>query len=153
MLSRMGQQQAGYHTITPYLVMERCADAIEFYKTVFGATEVFRTTLPGGAIGHAELEIGDSRVMIADAHSGSPVRSPSALGGTSVTLMLYVPDADEVFQRAIAAGAREDDPVQDKPYGDRSGSLIDPFGHRWTIATHVTDVSHDGMTAGGFAGD
>jgi PhnB protein len=152
MLALVGYQQAGYHTVTPYLVMDRCAEAIEFYKTVFGATEVFRTTSPDGEIGHAELEIGDSRIMVAEAHPGSLVRSPSALGGTSVTLMLYVPDADEVFARAIRAGARQDDPVQDKPYGDRSGSLIDPFGHRWTIATHVTDVSHDGMTAGGSAG-
>jgi PhnB protein len=144
------RQQIAHRSITPYLVMDRCAEAIEFYRSVFGATEVFRTTLPDGAVGHAELVIGDSLIMVADAHPGSLVRSPSALGGTTVSLMLYVDDADQVFARAIAAGARQDDPVQDKPYGDRSGSLIDPFGHRWTIATHVEDVAHDGMSAGGF---
>jgi PhnB protein len=147
------REQTEHRTVTPYLVMERCADAIEFYRTVFGATEVFRTTLPDGPIGHAELVIGDSLIMVADAHPGSLVRSPSALGGTTVTLMLYVEDADEVFARAIAVGAHVDDPVKDKPYGDRSGSLIDPFGHRWTIATRVEDIAPDGMTAGGFPPD
>jgi PhnB protein len=92
-------------------------------------------------IDHAELEIGDSRVMVADAHPGSSVQSPAVLGGTTITLTIYVEDADHVFDQAIAAGATADDPVKDKPFGDRSGTIIDPVGHRWTIATHRRDVA------------
>jgi len=120
--------------------MNHCSEAIEFYKQVFGAKELFRTASSNGKISHAELKIGDSRIMVADEHPDSQVRSPSVLGGTSVSLMIYVKDADQVFAQAIEAGAIEDDPVKAKPYGDRSGSLIDPFGHRWTIATHFEDV-------------
>jgi PhnB protein len=121
--------------------MTRCADAIAFYQAVFGARELFRTSSPEGMIDHAELEIGDSRVMVADAHPGSSVQSPLALGGTTITLTIYVEDADHVFAQAIAAGATADDPVKDKPFGDRSGTIIDPVGHRWTIATHRRDVA------------
>ncbi len=135
----------GYHTITPYLVMDKCSEAIEFYKKVFGAKEIFRTATPNGQVGHAELQIGDSRIMLADAHSASLVKSPSFVGGTTVSFVIYVEEADKVFDQAIAAGAREDDPVKDKPYGDRSGSILDPFGHRWTIATHIRDVSPEGV--------
>lgn len=138
----MKQQQPGYHNITPYLVMNNCSEAIEFYKKVFGAKELFRTASPEeGKIDHAELEIDASRIMIADAHPNSSVKSPSVLGGTTVSLVIYVKDVDQVFKKAIAEGAREDDPVKDKPYGDRSGTIIDPFGHRWTITTHMKDVS------------
>ena len=138
----MKQQQPGYHNITPYLVMNNCSEAIEFYKRVFGAKELFRTASPEeGKIDHAELEIDASRIMLADAHTNSSVKSPSVLGGTTVSLVIYVEDVDQVFNKAISAGAREDDPIKDKPYGDRSGTIIDPFGHRWTITTHMRDVS------------
>ena len=122
--------------------MNNCSAAIEFYKRVFGAKELFRTPSPEeGKIDHAELEIGDSRIMVADAHPHSSVKSPSVLGGTTISLVIYVKDVDHVFEQAIAAGARVDDPVKDKPYGDRSGNIIDPFGHRWMITTHIKDVS------------
>src|SRR5215471_16432650 len=138
----MTHQPPGYHCITPYLVMNKCSEAIEFYKNVFGAKELFRTASPEqGKIDHVELEIGDSRMMLADAHAGSTVMSPQQLGGTTVSFVVYVPDVDTVFHAALAAGALEDDPVKDKPYGDRSGTIIDPFGHRWTITTHMRDVS------------
>jgi PhnB protein len=137
----MMHQPPGYHSITPYLVMNNCSEAIEFYKSVFGAKELFRTASPEqGQIDHAELEIGDSRIMVADAHPGSSVMSPKKLGGTTVSFVVYVTDVDKVFNAALAAGALEDDPVKDKPYGDRSGTIIDPFGHRWTITTHMRDV-------------
>ena len=137
----MKHQPPGYHSITPYLVMNNCAEAIQFYTSVFGAKELFRTASPEqGKIDHAELEIGDSRLMVADAHLGSLVLSPQTLGGTTVSFVVYVPDVDKVFHAALAAGAVEDDPVKEKPYGDRSGTIIDPFGHRWTIATHLKDV-------------
>jgi PhnB protein len=137
----MQSQPGGLHSITPYLVMEHCAEAIAFYQTVFGAKELFRTASPAGTIDHAELELGDSRVMVAEAHPGSSVQSPTVLGGTTVTLTMYVSDVDQVFDRAIGAGAKADDPVKEKPYGDRSGTIIDPFGHRWTIATHMREVA------------
>lgn len=138
----MTHQPPGYHSITPYLVMNKCSEAIELYKRVFGAKELFRTvSSEKGQIDHAELEIGDSRIMVADAHPGSKVMSPQKLGGTTVSFVVYVTDVDKVFNAAIAAGAIEDDPVKDKPYGDRSGTIIDPFGHRWTITAHMKDVS------------
>lgn len=138
----MTHQPPGYHSITPYLVMNKCSEAIKFYESVFGAKELFHTgSSEKGQIDHAELEIGDSRIMVADAHPGSTVMSPQKLGGTTVSFVVYVPDVDKVFHAAIAAGAIEDDPVKDKPYGDRSGTIIDPFGHRWTITTHMKDVS------------
>jgi PhnB protein len=126
--------------------MKGCHEAVEFYKSAFGAKELFRTISPEGNIDHAEMEIGDSLIMVAEAHPGSSAKSPFALGGTTVTMVLYVPDADHVFDRAIATGATVDDPVKDKPYGDRSGTIIDPFGHRWTIATRIADVSPQGMS-------
>ena len=138
----MTHQPPVYHSITPYFVMNNCSEAIEFYKSVFGAKELFRTvSSEKGQIDHAELEIGDSRIMVADAHPGSNVMSPQKLGGTTVSFVMFVTDVDKVFNAAIAAGAIEDDPVKDKPYGDRSGTIIDPFGHRWTITTHMKDVS------------
>jgi PhnB protein len=127
--------------LVPYLVLEHCAAAIAFYHRVFGATELFRTpATEAGKIDHAELAVGTARLMVADAHPGSSVQSPTVLGGTTVSLVVYVPDVDRVFAEALAAGARVDDGVRDTPYGDRSGTIIDPFGHRWTITTHLHDV-------------
>lgn len=131
----------GYHSVTPYLVVKGAADAIEFYKQVFGAIELMRCPMPGGVIGHAEIKIGDSPMMLADEFPDMDVRGPKSIGGTPVTVVLYVENVDEVFARAIAAGAKELRPLQNQFYGDRSGTLEDPFGHRWTIATHIEDVS------------
>ena len=134
----------GYSTVTPYLVMDDSAAAIEFYRKVFGALELFRFEHEG-RIGHAELQIGDARIMLSDAWPEYGYRSAREIGATPVSLMLYVPNVDEVFARAIAAGATERSPVQDQFYGDRSGNLTDPFGHQWTIGTHVEDVPVDVM--------
>jgi len=135
----------GYHSVTPYLIIDGAANAIEFYKKAFGASELFRFPAPGGRIGHAEIKIGDSPIMLADQHPEIGYKSPQALGGSPVSIMLYVEDVDSVFNRAIASGARVKDAVQDKFYGDRSGTLIDPFGHTWHIATHKEDVSMEEM--------
>ena len=142
----MQPHSCAQHSITPYLVMNDCQEAVAFYKTAFGAKELFRTTSPQGSIDHAEMEIGDSLIMVAEAHPGSSAKSPFALGGTTVTIVVYVPDADQVFDRAIATGAKVDDLVKDKPYGERSGTIIDPFGHRWTIATRIAEISPQGMS-------
>jgi PhnB protein len=133
----------GYHTITPYLSIKGASDAIEFYKKAFGATEVMRMGEPGGRIGHAELQIGDSKIMLADEHPEMDFRSPRAIGGTPVLLHLYVEDVDNVVGRAVAAGAKVVRPVQDQFYGDRSGSVADPYGHIWHVATHTEDLSSD----------
>ena len=131
----------GYHTATPYLIINGATAAIEYYKNAFGATELFRMDAPGGKIGHAEIKIGDSRIMLADEFPEMDARGPQSIGGTPVSIMLYVGDVDTVFNRAIAAGGKVKQPVQDKFYGDRSGNLADPFGHVWTIATHKEDLS------------
>jgi len=130
---------AGYHSVTPYLVIEGATRAIEFYKQAFEAQELMRLPTPDGKVAHAEIKIGDSPVMMADA--GEEYRGPRAFGGTPVSLMVYVEDVDRIFRQALAAGAKEHRPVTDQFYGDRSGTLIDPFGHMWTVATHVEDVS------------
>jgi len=132
---------AGYHTVTPYLIVNGVARAIDFYKQAFGATEVVRIAGPGGKIGHAEIKIGDSRIMLADEFPEMDARGPQTIGGTPVGLMLYFEDADAVTARAISAGAKVLRPVQDQFYGDRSGTIADPFGHKWTIGTHKEDVS------------
>ncbi|HLQ46348.1 MAG TPA: VOC family protein [Planctomycetaceae bacterium] len=131
----------GYHTVTPYLIVKGAADAIEFYKRVFGATEFMRVPGPGGCVAHAEIKIGDSIIMLADEFPQMDALSPKTIGGTPVGLMLYVANVDEVFARAIAAGAKELRPLQNQFYGDRSGTVADPFGHKWTIGTHVEDVT------------
>jgi PhnB protein len=136
---------AGYHTLTPYLIIKGAARAIDFYKQAFGATELMRFPGPGGKVGHAEIKIGDSIIMLADEHPEMKAVGPQSLGGTPVGLMLYVNDVDAQFNRAIAAGATVDKPVQDQFYGDRSGTLTDPFGHKWTLATHKEDVSVEEM--------
>lgn len=131
----------GYRSVTPYLALRQAADAIEFYKRAFGAKERLRLGAPGGKIGHAELEIGDSVVMLADEHPEMDFRSPDHYGGSPVSLHLYVQDVDASFRRATEAGAKPLRPVEDQFYGDRSGSLRDPFGHVWHLATHQEDVS------------
>jgi PhnB protein len=130
----------GYSTATPYLIVKGAAEAIEFYKRAFGATEMLHMADPQGRIGHAEIRIGDSVIMLADEHPAMGYRGPRALGGSSVSILLYLDDVDTVFERAVKAGAKALRPVADQFYGDRSGTLEDPFGHVWTIATHVEDV-------------
>jgi PhnB protein len=131
----------GYHSLTPYLVVKGAGDAIDFYKKAFGATERMRLQSPDGKVGHAELDIGDSVFMLADEHPEMGAVGPETVGGTPVSLMIYCENVDQVFKRAIEAGAVELRPLKDQFYGDRSGSLRDPYGHHWTIATHVEDVS------------
>jgi PhnB protein len=135
----------GYHHVTAYLIVNGAAEALDFYKRVFGATERMRMPSPGGKIGHAEISIGDSVVMLADEHPEMGARGPRAVGGTPVSLMVYVPNADETTRAAVSAGARILRPVEDKFYGDRSGTIEDPFGHQWHISTHVEDVPEDEM--------
>lgn len=131
----------GYHTATPYLVVTNAAKAIEFYKQAFGATELMRLAAPGDKIGHAEIRIGDSPIMLADEYLDCDALSPQTIGGTAVSIMLYVEDVDTVVDRAVAAGASLIMPVKDQFYGDRSGKVVDPFGHHWMIVTHKEDVS------------
>ena len=135
----------GYHTVTPYLIINGAAQALEFYKRAFGAAETVRMPDPKGRIAHAEMKIGDSMIMLADEHHEMGHRGPRTLGGTSVSILLYVPDVDTVFDRAIKAGAKSQRPVADQFYGDRMGTLEDPFGHVWTIGTHIEDVSAEEM--------
>ncbi|MET0679978.1 MAG: VOC family protein [Burkholderiales bacterium] len=131
----------GYRSVTPYLAVRQAADAIEFYRRAFGAKERMRLAAPEGKIGHAELEIGDSVIMLADEFPDMDFRGPASLGGTSVTLHLYVKDVDASFRKAIDAGARPVREVKDQFYGDRTGAVRDPFGHVWHLATHKEDVS------------
>src|SRR5690242_3848755 len=133
----------GYHTATPYLVVDGAARAIEFYKRAFGAREVMRIGAPDGKVGHAEIIIGDSHIMLADEFPEWDARSPQSIGGTPVGLALYFEDCDAVFNQALSLGAKVLKPMQDQFYGDRSGTIADPFGHKWTIATHKEDVSSE----------
>lgn len=130
----------GYHSLTPYLIIDGAAQALEYYKTAFGATELFRMEHEG-KIGHAEMKIGDSPFMLSDEHPEQGFKGPKSLGGSAVGLMIYVDDVDSVFKQAIEAGGTEVKQVQDQFYGDRSGTLTDPFGHVWTVATHKEDVT------------
>ena len=134
----------GYHSVTPYLVIKGAAAAIDYYKEAFGATELFRMEHEG-KVGHAEIKIGDSPIMLADEHPEMGHVGPKTLGGTPVGIMIYVDDVDTVYNRAIAKGGVEFKPLQDQFYGDRSGTLTDPFGHLWTVATHKEDVSPEEM--------
>ena len=134
----------GYHSVTPYLTISGASDAIEYYKKAFGATELFRMEHQG-KIGHAEMKIGDSPFMLGDEHPQMGYKGPKSYGGTPVSLMIYVEDCDTVYKEAIEAGATEVRPLQDQFYGDRSGTLTDPFGHVWTVATHKEDVSSEEM--------
>lgn len=134
-----------YPRIMPYLIVDGAAAAMEFYKSVFGATERMRMPGPDGRIGHAELEIGESVIMLADEHPEMGIRGPKAIGGTPVTLHVYVEDSDAAFERAVNAGAASLRPMENQFYGDRSGQFEDPFGHKWNVATHVEDVPPDEM--------
>ncbi len=133
---------AGYHTVTPYLIVKDSVKALDFYKRAFNATELFRLDAPDGTIAHAEFKVGDSPVMFAEGGMEG-YRDPKSLGGTPVSLMIYVTDVDKMFAQAIAAGATVQRPVADQFYGDRTGTLVDPFGHVWSLATHVEDVAFD----------
>jgi PhnB protein len=135
----------GYHNMTPYLIVNGATRAIEFYTSVLGATEKMRMPSPGGKIGHAELTLGDSMIMLADEHPEMGARAPSAYGGSAVSLMVYVPDVDATVAKATAAGAKIVRPVENQFYGDRMGTIADPFGHQWHVATHVEDVPPDEM--------
>ncbi len=135
----------GYPQVTPYLCVDGAAAAIEFYGRVFAASERMRMPAPDGRIGHAELQLGDSVIMLADEFPDAEFRSPKSVGGTPVMLSVYVEDVDDVFRRAVEAGAKALREVEDQFYGDRTGAFEDPFGHRWTVATHVEDVPPEEM--------
>jgi len=145
MTSRVKPIPEGYHTATPYLIIKGAARAIEFYKKAFGATELMRMAQPDGRIGHAEIRIGNSPIMLADEVPEMGHRSPQSLGGSPVSILLYVEDVDALFSQAVAAGAKVERPVKDQFYGDRTGGVTDPFGHVWYIATHKEDVSPEEM--------
>ncbi len=133
----------GYHQVTAYLVVKGAAEALTFYQKAFGAIERMRFTTPAGTIGHAEIMIGESCVMLADEYPEMNCIGPKTLGGTSVSLMVYVEDVDHFVERAVNAGAKVLRPVQDMFYGDRTGTLEDPFGHQWHIATHIEDLTQE----------
>ena len=144
-MAKVNPVPTNYPRVTPYLTIDGAAQAIDFYRDVLGAEERVRMGGPDGKVGHAELAIGDSMIMLADAFPGMGGPTPSSLGGSPVTLMVYVKDVDDVFARAIKAGSKEIAPVQDQFYGDRSGQFEDPFGHRWNVASHVEDVPPEEM--------
>jgi PhnB protein len=131
----------GYHSVTPYLMIKGASEAIEFYKRAFNATELFRLVAPNGMIGHAEIKIGDSSIMLADPCDEGAFRNPMSLGGSSVGLYVNVENVDAQFAQAVSAGAKAIKPVQDQFYGDRMGTLEDPFGHIWFVATHKEDLT------------
>jgi PhnB protein len=135
----------GYNSVTPYLVIKGAAKAIDYYKNVFGATEVMRMDGPDGKIGHAELQIGDSRIMLADENQAMGNRSAESIGGSPVSLYVYLPDCDAVIKKAESKGGKVLKPAADQFYGDRSGFFQDPFGHLWGVATHKEDVSEAEM--------
>jgi PhnB protein len=135
----------GYPQVTPYLIVDDASAAIDFYSNVFGAKERVRMPAPEGKIGHAELQLGDSLIMLADEFPDMGNRSPRSVGGSPVTVSVYTDDVDDVHERALTAGAKELRPVENQFYGDRAGQFEDPFGHRWSVATHVEDVPADEM--------
>lgn len=142
-MSKVSYIPKDYNSVTPYLVIKDAARAIEYYKKVFGATEVFRMNGPDGKVGHAEIQIGNSRIMLSDENPamGEGHTSAATVGGSPVSLYVYLPDVDRVVERATAEGGKVLKPVENQFYGDRNGFLRDPFGHLWGIATHVEDVS------------
>jgi PhnB protein len=144
-MSTVKPRPEGFHAITPYLSVKDAKAAIAFYEGVFGASEVGRILMPGGTVGHAELQIGDARLMLAEEMPEWGNKSPTTLGGSPVGIALYVADVDATYQRAIDAGATVVEPVKDQFYGDRAGSLLDPFGHKWHLMTHMEDVTFDEM--------
>jgi PhnB protein len=148
MTSKVKPVPDGYHTVTPYISIRGASEAIEFYKRAFGAMELYRMPMPDGKVGHAELQIGDSRIMLADEFPEMPdavAQSPASLGGTTFGFNVYIPDVDARFQTAVDAGATVRRPVQNQFYCDRSGVLQDPFGHIWTLSTHIEDLTPEEM--------
>jgi PhnB protein len=153
MANRTKPVPEGYHTVTPYLIVNGGVAALDFYKKAFGAKELFRFPMPNGKLGHAEIKIGDSNIMLADEPEGpvadtpdhQALKSPKFSGKTTVGIMLYVEDVDAFAKQAVAAGAKELRPPTNQFYGDRSGTYEDPFGHIWTISTHIEDVSPEEM--------
>ena len=144
-MSKVPHIPKGYNSVTPYLIVKGAARAIDFYKKVLGATEVMRMDGPNGTVMHAELKIGDSCIMLADEQPEMGYRSATTIGASPISLYVYLPDCDEVIKRAVSEGAELKRAVQDQFYGDRNGTIHDPFGHVWTIATHVEDVSKEEM--------
>jgi PhnB protein len=138
----------GHHTVTPHLVVRGAAQAIEFYKKAFGAQELMRMEGPGGLIGHAEIKIGDSIIFLADEFPQAPCKSPQSLGSTTCTLNIYLDNVDKTYDTAVKAGGKVAMPLADMFWGDRYGKLKDPFGHKWSIATHTADLSADEMKKG-----
>ena len=137
----------GYHTVTPYLIVKDAAKAIDFYKKAFGAVELLRMNGPDGSVGHAEIRIGDSPVMLGSECPVMGTKGPETLGGSAVSILIYVEDVDARVKQAVSAGGNLYRPVQDQFYGDRSGTLTDPFGHVWTIATHKEDLTMEEIKA------
>jgi PhnB protein len=135
----------GHHTVAPYLAIKNAVSALEFYKKAYGATETYKLIVPDGRLGHAEIRLGDSLIMLSDEFPEFGGKAPEALGGSPVSIHLYVEDVDAFVKRAVAAGARERKPVADQFYGDRSGQLEDPYGHLWWVATHKEDVASEEM--------
>lgn len=144
-MSKVPHIPKGYQTITPYLIIKDAARAIEFYKKVLGAKQLERMDGPNGMVMHAELQIGDSRIMLGEEQPQRGYRSAATIGDSPVGLYVYLPDCDSVIRQAVAEGAVLKRPVEDQFYGDRNGTIHDPFGHSWTIATHVEDVSKEEM--------
>ena len=147
MANKVNPIPEGSHTVTPHLIVAGAAEAIEFYKKAFGAEELFRVPTPGDTIGHAELQIGDSHIMLCDEYPQMGAVSPKELKGSPVWIHLYVEDVDAAFKRAVDAGAKVDMPLADMFWGDRYGKVTDPFGHKWSLATHVEDVPTDELPA------
>lgn len=145
MASNVKPVPEGYHNVTPYLIVNGAARALDFYKRVFGATERMRMAGPDGKVGHAEVGIGDSVIMLADEHPEMGARAPGAFGGAAVSIMLYVDDVDATVKTAVAQGAKVVRAIEDKFYGDRTGTIEDPFGHHWHVGTHKEDVPPDEM--------
>jgi PhnB protein len=144
-VSKVPHIPKGYNTVTPYLIIKGAARAIDFYKNALGATQVERIDGPNSTVMHAELQIGDSRIMLADEQPQMGYRSPTTIGASPISLYVYLPDCDDVIKRAVAQGAEIKRAAEDQFYGDRNGTIHDPFGHVWTIATHVEDVSKEEM--------
>lgn len=135
----------GYHTVTPYLIVKNAADAIQFYQKAFGAKEIMRFAMPNGKIAHAEIQIGNSRIMLADEYIEMNAKSPEAYGGSPISMHLYVEDVDQLFEQAVAAGAKIERPIEDQFYGDRLGGLSDPFGHQWYISSRIENLTMEEM--------
>jgi PhnB protein len=144
-MSTINPTPKGFHAVTPYLSVKDAKAAIQFYQRIFSAKEIGRVSMPDGSVGHAELQIGDSRIMLAEEMPAWGNKSPTTLNGTPVGIALYVSDVDVTYQRALDAGAKQIEAVKDQFFGDRSGTLLDPFGHKWHILTHIEDVSFQEM--------